>query len=159
MLDFYVPDHAGGYRPALINEIMETAVEHATAPLERGDILSSPEAARRLVRLRTAGLEHEVFGVLFLDNRHHLIEAEELFRGTIDGAAVYPREVVKRALQLNANAVILYHNHPSGNPEPSGADQALTRRLAEALSLMDIRVLDHLVVGDEITSFAERGLL
>jgi DNA repair protein RadC len=101
-----------------------------------------------------------VFTCLFLDNRHRVIECEELFRGTIDGASVHPREVVKRALQLNAAALILAHNHPSGVAEPSQADQQLTRRLREALGLVDIRVLDHLVVGDgEAVSFAERGLL
>jgi DNA repair protein RadC len=105
-------------------------------------------------------LEHEVFGCLFLDNQHAVIAAEDLFRGTIDGASVYPREVVKRALALNAAAVILYHNHPSGVSEPSQSDQRLTQRLKAALGTVDIRVLDHFVVGRaEALSFAERGLL
>jgi DNA repair protein RadC len=94
-----------------------------------------------------------------LDSRHRLIEYVELFRGTVDGAAVYPREVVKTALRLNAVAVLLCHCHPSGNPEPSRADELITRRLTEALALVDIRVLDHLIVGETVTSFAERGRL
>jgi DNA repair protein RadC len=101
-----------------------------------------------------------VFCVLFLTNRHRVIAFEEMFRGTIDGATVHPREVVKQALRLNAAAVILAHNHPSGVSEPSRADEAITRRLRDALALVDIRVLDHLIVGgSEITSLAERGLL
>ena len=122
--------------------------------------ISSPADTRAYLRLRFAGLEHEVFAILFLDNRHRVIEYEELFRGTIDGASVHPREVVKAALAHNAAAVILAHNHPSGVAEPSQADLHLTRRLREALGLVDIRVLDHLVIGDgETVSFAERGLL
>ncbi len=102
----------------------------------------------------------EIFCCLFLDTRHRVLAFEELFRGTLDGAAVYPREVVKKALAHNAAAVILAHNHPSGVAEPSRADEALTQRLKDALALVDIQVLDHLVVGDgDITSFAERGLL
>lgn len=100
-----------------------------------------------------------MFCVAFLDTRHGVIKFEEMFRGTIDGASVYPREVVKAALACNASAVIFAHNHPSGVSEPSLADQAITRRLKDALELVDIRVLDHLVIGTEITSFAERGLL
>jgi DNA repair protein RadC len=102
----------------------------------------------------------EVFCCLFLDNRHRLIAFDELFRGTIDGASVHPREVVRQALQRNAAAVILAHNHPSGVAEPSQADELITHRLKDALALVDIRVLDHLIVGDSrCTSFAERGLL
>ena len=105
-------------------------------------------------------LEHEVFAVLFLDTQHRLIEYSELFRGTIDSASVYPREVLKEALRLNAAAVIVSHNHPSGNPEPSAADKSLTKRLREALAMVDVRVLDHIIVGGtETTSFAEQGLL
>jgi DNA repair protein RadC len=105
-------------------------------------------------------MEREVFGCLFLDNRHRLIALEEMFLGTIDGASVHPREVVKRALKLNAAAVILAHNHPSGVAEPSQADELITARIRDALALVDIRVLDHLVVGGTtVTSFAERGLI
>jgi DNA repair protein RadC len=110
--------------------------------------------------MRLRDLPHEVFAAVYLDNRNRVIAFEELFRGTIDGASVYPREVVKQALARNAAAVILTHNHPSGVAEPSQADELITRRLKEALSLVDIKVLDHVIVGDEACeSFAERGLL
>ena len=122
--------------------------------------VTGPEDTRRFLRLQLAEREAEVFCVLFLTNRHRVIAFEEMFQGTIDGATVHPREVVKQALRLNAAAVILAHNHPSGVAEPSRADEAITRRLKEALGLVDVRVLDHLIVGgSEITSFAERGLL
>jgi len=122
--------------------------------------VTSPEDTRRYLRLQLAEREAEVFCVLFLTNRHRVIAFEEMFRGTIDGATVHPREVVKQALRLNAAAVILAHNHPSGVAEPSRADEAITRRLRDALALVDVRVLDHLIVGGcEITSLAERGLL
>ncbi|MEZ8076857.1 DNA repair protein RadC, partial [Vibrio sp. FF112] len=103
--------------------------------------------------------EREVFAVMFLDNQHHLISFEELFFGTIDSASVYPREVVKAALKTNAAAVIFAHNHPSGDATPSQADKRITQRLKDALALVDIRVLDHIVIGDSAVSFAERGLL
>ncbi len=125
-----------------------------------GQPLTDPALARDFLRARLAGREHEIFGVLFLDQRHRVLAFEELFRGTLNGTAVYPREVVKRSLAHNAAAVIFTHNHPSGNPEPSTADEVLTQRLKDALSLVDIRVLDHLVVGREgVISFSERGLL
>jgi DNA repair protein RadC len=111
------------------------------------------------VKLKLATYEHEVFACLMLDNRNRVIAFRELFRGTIDGASVYPREVVKQALADNAAAVIFAHNHPSGATEPSQADIAITERLKKALALIDVRVLDHLIVGDEVTSFAERGIL
>jgi DNA repair protein RadC len=122
--------------------------------------ITNPEDTRTYLRLKLAEREAEVFCVLFLTNRHRVIAFAEMFRGTIDGASVHPREVVKAALRLNSAAVILAHNHPSGVAEPSRADEAITRRLKEALALVDVRVLDHLIVGgSEITSFAERGLL
>ena len=125
-----------------------------------GASMRSPNDTRNYLRLSMADLQHEQFGALFLDNRHRLIERRELFNGTVDGAAVYPREVVKAALSVNAAAVIFYHNHPSGVSEPSQADITLTRRLKEALGLIDVRVLDHLVVSaSESTSLAERGLV
>ena len=117
-------------------------------------------STREFLRARLRDLPHEVFCCVYLDNRHRVIAFEELFRGTIDGASVHPREVVKHALARNAAALILVHNHPSGLAEPSQADELITRRLKEALALVDIRVLDHLVVGDGVCeSFAERGLL
>lgn len=123
--------------------------------------LKSPDATRRYLRMRTAELQHEEFGVLLMDNRHRVIALVDMFKGTIDGAAVYPREVVKLALEHNAAAMILYHNHPSGVNEPSQADIALTKRLKEALSMVDIRILDHFVVSgaEPAISLAERGLM
>jgi DNA repair protein RadC len=121
--------------------------------------MTSPQASKDFVKLKLATYEHEVFACLFLDNRNRLIVFDELFRGTIDGASVYPREVVKACLSHNAAAVIFAHNHPSGIAEPSQADIAITERLRKALALIDVRVLDHLIVGDQVTSFAERGLL
>ena len=121
--------------------------------------LTSPEASKDYVKLQLAEYEHEVFACLFLDNRNRVIAFEILFRGTIDGASVYPREVVKACLRYNAAALIFAHNHPSGVAEPSLADEKITTRLKSALELIDVRVLDHLVVGEEVISFAERGLL
>ncbi len=149
----------GRYRPAAESEVLNHAAA-LLAPRVLGQILSSPRDAQDFLRTRLARLEHEVFAVLYLDNRHRVLAFEELFRGTLNGTAVYPREVVKRALHHNAAAVIFTHNHPSGVPEPSSADEVLTQRLREALSLVDVRVLDHLVIGCEgVVSFADRGLV
>jgi DNA repair protein RadC len=124
------------------------------------DALTSPEATRDYLRLRLAGVPYEVFAVLLLDNRHRVIRYEELFRGTIDGASVHPREVVRKVMETNAAAVILAHNHPSGVAEPSQADLRITQRLKESLALIEVRVLDHFIVGEGGgTSLAERGLL
>ena len=139
---------------------LELGKRYLESRIRRGDVLSNPAATRDYLKMCLRGHPHEVFACLFLDNRHQVICFEELFSGTIDGASVYPREVVKRALQHNAAALILAHNHPSGVAEPSQADCNITRRLSEALSLVDIRVLDHIVVGDgQLVSFAERGLI
>jgi len=128
--------------------------------LERGDALTNPDDTRNFLMSELSGRDYEVFGCLFLDNKHRLINYEELFYGTIDGASIYPREVVKRTLQHNAAALILAHNHPSGIAEPSPADISITKRLREALNLIDVRVLDHFVVGDGYcVSLAERGLV
>lgn len=128
--------------------------------IPHGDVLSSPEHVRQFLSLHMTGLEHEVFSGLFLDNRHRVLEYRELFTGTIDSAAVYPREVVKRCLSTNSAAVIFCHNHPSGVAEPSDTDVRLTRKLVDALALIDVRVLDHLIVGKGVqTSLAERGLM
>jgi DNA repair protein RadC len=122
--------------------------------------LPSPNCTRDYLRVLLADRKAEVFGCMYLDNRHRVIETAELFQGTIDGAAVYPRVVVQQALTLNAAAVMFFHNHPSGVAEPSHADEAITRRLKDALALVDIRVLDHFIVtAGESLSFAERGLL
>ncbi len=122
--------------------------------------VTSPGEVKSYLRLKMEPLEHEVFSVLFLDNKHGVIRFETLFRGTINAASVYPREVVKEALAVNAAAVVLCHNHPSGVAEPSLADRKITERLVKALALVDVRVLDHIVVGHgEMVSFAERGLI
>lgn len=128
--------------------------------LNRTDALTSPAVTREFLQAKLRDLPHELFCCMLLDNRNRVIAFEELFRGTIDGASVHPREVVKLALQRNAAAVILAHNHPSGVAEPSQADEMITRRLRDALGLVDIRVLDHFVIGEgECVSFAERGLI
>lgn len=140
--------------------VIDAAMGILAERVVRGDLLESPAATRRYLALRFSGLEHEVFCCLFLDNRHRIIACDELFRGTIDGASVHPREVVKRALAHNAAAVILTHNHPSGVAEPSQADELITLRLKDALAMVDIRVLDHLIVaGAKVVSLAERGVL
>ena len=145
---------------AQLQAMLEMTRRHLQEQLQRQDSLENPEATRQFLASRLRHLPYEVFACLFLDNRHRVIVFEELFRGTIDGASVHPREVVRCALQHNAAAVILSHNHPSGVAEPSRADIQLTRRLTEALALIDVRVLDHIVVGDgNGVSFAERGLL
>lgn len=143
-----------------LRAVLEMGRRHLGEELARGEALTSSAATRRYLCAHLRDRSHEVFACLFLDNRHRVIAFEELFRGTIDGASVYPREVVKAALGHNAAAVILAHNHPSGVAEPSRADTRLTERLREALGLVDIRVLDHVVIGEgEPVSFAERGLL
>jgi len=152
-----------GLGPAKYAEIqaaLELGHRHLATTLERNNVMSSPEATRRFLSARLRGLHHEVFAVLFLDSQHRLIAFEELFQGSIDSCSVHPRQVVVRALTLNAAAVILTHNHPSGVAEPSGADRQITERLRQALELIDVRVLDHLVIGEgPPASFAERGWL
>lgn len=139
---------------------LEIARRFFAETLSKGASLANPDQARELLVARLRDRPHEVFACVFLDNRHRMLHYGELFRGTIDGAAVHPREVVREALERGAAAVILAHNHPSGVAEPSAADQAITRRLRDALALVDIRVVDHIVVGDgETVSFSERGLL
>ena len=142
------------------DEIIRRAIAVLDSRIKTADVLISPKMTSDYIRLQFAGLEHEVFACLFLDNRHRVISFDKMFNGTIDGASVYPREVVKRALGHNAAAIIFAHNHPSGVAEFSFADITLTRRLKTALELVDIRVLDHFVIGNnEAVSFAERGLL
>lgn len=155
-----VRDDQGRYLPATADQILEAARYVIDQKIPRGTLFTSPALVKDYLRTKLVGFEHEVFAALFLDSQHRLLEYVELFRGTIDAAAVYPREVVKEALRVNAAAVIFSHNHPSGNPEPSQADKVLTQRLKEALALVDVRTLDHIIVGGEATvSFAEQGLL
>lgn len=139
---------------------VEMSRRHLGETLQRGRMLASPRDTEMYLHARLGDREQEVFCCLYLDNRHRVLAFEELFQGTIDGTAVYAREVVKRALFHNAAAVILAHNHPSGVAEPSQADQILTARLKEALALVEVRVLDHFVIGDrQMVSFSERGLI
>ena len=150
----------GRAKYAQLQAVLEMSRRYLRAGLERRDVLTSPEHTRAYLKTRLYAYPFEVFACLFLDSRHRVIDYEELFRGTIDGSSVHPREVVRRALHHNAAAVILAHNHPSGVAEPSQADTRITKRLQEALALVDVRVLDHFVVGDgEPRSFAELGLL
>ena len=143
-----------------LQAMLELSQRHMYEQLEERDALTSSELTRQYLRARLRHYEHEVFACLYLDNQHRVVKLEELFSGTIDGAAVYPREVVKRCLHNNAAAVIFAHNHPSGIAEPSQADIGITARLKAALNTIDVRVLDHIVVGRcEAVSFAERGLL
>ncbi len=146
---------------ARVHALHEVHARWMEARIERdGGPLTSPAHTRRYVEARLRGYRNEVFACLFLDCRHRVIAFEELFRGTLDGASVHPRVVVRRALGHNAAALVCMHNHPSGVAEPSATDRAITRRLAEALALVDVRLIDHFVVGDgECVSFAERGLL
>lgn len=150
----------GVVRNATDEEVIRAACACVAPRMRRGSALDSPKAAKDYLMLRLGELPHEVFCVIYLDNRNRVIECQELFRGTINGASVYPREVVREALQRNAAACLFAHNHPSGVAEPSQADELITHRLRDALSLVDIRVIDHLVVssGDAV-SMAERGLL
>ena len=150
----------GNAKYAQLQAVLEMARRYTFEELDRGSVLTSPEATRAYLSNQLRDYPYEVFACLFLDNQHHILEFEELFRGTIDGASVYPREVVKKALDHNAAAVIFAHNHPSGISEPSQADKLITNKLKQALDLLEIRVLDHFIIGDGIPySFAEHGLL
>ena len=149
-----------GFREATFDEIIAGARHALAIRVRKGIALTSPKLVRDYLTMRLAPRECEYFSILYLDCRHRLIHCDELFRGTIDGASVHPREVVKDALARNAAAVILAHNHPSWVAEPSQADELITTRLKEALALVDIRVLDHVIVGDGCcVSFSEKGLL
>ncbi len=150
----------GLVRFAELQAAIEIARRQLAEPMRAGPSLMNPRATRDFLSAKLRDLEHEVFCCLYLDKRHRLIQFEELFRGTIDGASVHPREIVKLALQRNSAAVIVAHNHPSGVAEPSQADEFITQRVKEALALVEIRLLDHIIVGDGVTvSLAERGLL
>ena len=148
----------GPARACALAAALELGHRHLAAALERGEALTDPLAAGRYFAQRLRARPHEVFAVLFLDTRHRALAFEEMFQGTVDGAEVHPREVVRRALALNAAALIVGHNHPSGHPEPSAADRAITARLKQALALVEVRLLDHFVVGDGApVSLAARG--
>jgi DNA repair protein RadC len=159
MTTLYVRDESG-FREARPNDVLERAQALLAQRYRVGSpVLTSPALTREFLRVHLGTCEHEVFGMLHLDGRHRLLAVENLFRGTISSSSVHPREVVKSALAHNAAAVVLFHNHPSGLTEPSAADELITRRLREALALIDVRVLDHLIVAESVYSFAEAGLL
>jgi DNA repair protein RadC len=160
MTTLYVRD-GDQFREATAEAVLHRANALMAQRLRPGaPVLTAPNRTREFLCLKLGALEHEVFAALFLDNRHRLIEYVELFRGTIDGASVHPREVVKEGLSRNAAAVIFAHCHPSGQTSPSHADELITRRLKEALALLDIRVLDHIIVAaNQMVSMAEMGLL
>jgi DNA repair protein RadC len=150
----------GTAKYAQLRAALELARRQALQALGSGDVLTSPAETRRFLQYHLGGHRREVFSCLFLDSQHRVLRCEDLFMGTLDGAAVYPREVAVRALQYHAAAVIFAHNHPSGVAEPSSADRRITERLCAALALLDIRVLDHIIVGrGREFSFAEEGLL
>ncbi len=149
----------GTAKYAQLQAVLTLASRHLKETLKQQPEFTSAEHTKEYCKMLLGNKTYEVFGCLMLNNQHQLIEFRELFRGTIDGANVYPREVVKQALADNAAAVIFVHNHPSGCSEPSQADRSITRQLIEALKLMDIRVIDHLIVGDKVTSMAELGMI
>ncbi len=150
----------GSAKYAQLQATLEMARRHIQEQITNQNCLTNPQLTRDYLRTALSGRPYEVFCCLYLDSQHRVLKFEELFRGTIDGASVYPREVVKQTLDNQAAAVIFAHNHPSGIAEPSLADKQITSRLIQALQLIDVRVLDHLIIGNgEITSFAERGLL
>ena len=153
-------DGIGSARACALAAALELGHRHLASQLQRGEVLSDPTAAGRYFTQRLRARPREVFAALFLDARHRALGFEELFQGSIDGAEVHPRVLVERALAQAASAVIVGHNHPSGNPEPSAADRAVTARLKQALALVDVRLLDHFVIGDGApVSMAARGLV
>ena len=155
-----VRDVAGEYRPADVGEVLRAAQRALASQVRGSDVLSSPATVKDFLRARLGVLPHEVFAVVHLDAQHRVLDYVEMFRGTVTQTSVYPREVAKDALARNSSALLLVHNHPSGSPEPSRADELLTQNLKQALSLVDVRVLDHLIVaGADILSMAERGLV
>jgi DNA repair protein RadC len=145
--------------PLTKHQVLEKASEILAEKMIHGDVFGSPSDTKSFLECKLGHYEREVFSVLLLDNRHRLISFQKLFYGTIDSASIYPREVVKAVLHANAAAVMFAHNHPSGNAEPSTADKLITERLVDALKLIDVKVLDHIIVGHNSVSFAERGLL
>lgn len=155
-----VRDTAGDYRPAQVDEVLQAAQRILRQHLIERVLFDSPQAVREFLKVKLGVLEHEVFAVLMLDSQNRLIEYLELFRGSVSQTSVYPREVVKECLSRNAASLVLVHNHPSGVAEPSRADEHLTQTLKSALSLVDVRVLDHMIVaGDQVLSMAECGRL
>jgi len=158
-MKLFIQDEQGQYVTATTREIIKEGRSRTRTTLKRGsEFIGCSQAAKEAIALKIHFYQHEVFGCLFLDTKNCVIEWKEMFHGTIDSTTVYPREVVKEALQLNASKVIFAHNHPSGNSDPSLQDIELTKKLKEILKIIDVKVLDHIVVGDELTSFTDRGI-
>ena len=153
----FIQDQGGAYLPAPKNAVLSEAKRLRSYQLRRGVPVTSPNTAKAAIQDKLHGYECEMFACLFLDSRHRVLEWVEIFRGTVNSATVHPREVVKEALRLNAAAVILAHNHPSGDSTPSREDITLTDKLRDILKVIDVRVLDHLIVGDEITAMSDSG--
>ncbi|MBT3723434.1 MAG: DNA repair protein RadC [Gammaproteobacteria bacterium] len=168
VLPLIYPETANRFNGVNVNSLCDAeqkslvhlALEVLELHHQRGKALTSPELMRDYLRLNLGDRKNEVFGAVYLDNKHRIIRNEELFKGSVNSASVYPRVVAQKALEYNSTAILLYHNHPSGDPEPSIADQTITKRLVDSLAMIDVRVLDHLVVGSlGSVSFAERGLI
>lgn len=157
--DFCANKGLGNAKYAQLQAVLEMARRHLRERLDRGDALTSSALVRQYLQQQLRDYPHEVFACLFLDNRHRVIRYQEMFFGTIDSASVHPREVVRKALQLNAAAIICAHNHPSGIAEPSESDKMITLKLRDALQLVDVRLLDHFVIGDDVVSLSEQGML
>ncbi len=156
----FVRETASGYQPVTDDAVIESALTIVAKRVARGSMLASPKAVKDFLVLRLADLEHEIFGVILLSTRHHLIDFVELFRGELSGCSVHPREIAKLVLANNAAAVVLAHSHPSGVETPSQADEIITKRVRDALLLLDVRTLDHVVVGGKNAySFAEHGII
>lgn len=156
----FLEQKADGLAPVSDTAVIEAALSILAKRVARGSVMSSPQAVKEFLTLRLSDLQHEIFGVMLLTTRHTLIDFVELFRGTLDGASVHPRELVKLALAKNAAAIIITHSHPSGVKDPSCADELITTRIKEALALVEIRCLDHIIVaGRDTYSFAEHGLI
>lgn len=153
----FIQDQSGAYLPATKNAVLCEAKRLRSHQLRRGVSITSPITAKAAIQDKFHGYECEMFACLFLDNNHRVLEWVEIFRGTVNSATVYPREVVKEALRLNAAAVIIAHNHPSGDSTPSREDITLTDKLRKILKVIDVRVLDHLIVGDEVSALSDSG--
>lgn len=155
----YIQDQSGTYLPAPKEAIFAAAKRLSSSQLRRGISIHSPETAKAAISEKLSGYQYEMFACLFLDSNHRILAFQEMFRGSINAATIHPREVVKEALRLNAAAVIFAHNHPSGETTPSQQDIKLTEKMAEILKVVDVRVLDHLVVGETVLSMADSGYL
>lgn len=155
----YVMDDSGSYQPATQQEIFTAAKRLSSSHLRRGKVINTSADARDAIQHKFGGYEHEMFACLFLDSRHRLLEFKEMFRGSVNYTTVHPREIVKQALRLNAAAVIFVHNHPSGEIIPSSQDIELTTKLRDILMVIDVKVLDHMIVGETVLSMADEGYL